>query len=229
MDHTQFKANQTAANYVANDLDEHTQEEFELHMMDCTECLDDVEIWRAIKVEMPGRQVPATPGTTPKAPGPAPYSVPFAADAARPKHLGSFSDWRLAASLLMGGIVGAAGGWYGKAAGGTDLESARILVFNVPAVTRGADECTVLRLAADTQVAVLRVPGVSRGLRVVALDSDKHEISAGQSATRVQPDGSQLLRLDSRLLEGKTVQLEARGAGSDGEPLGCVSGETSVH
>ena len=53
MDHMQFKANQTAAAYVAHELDEHTQEAFEVHMMGCSECLNDVEAWRVIKTHMP--------------------------------------------------------------------------------------------------------------------------------------------------------------------------------
>ena len=44
-----FKANQTAAAYVANELDEHSQEAFEIHMMGCSECVNDVEAWRVIK------------------------------------------------------------------------------------------------------------------------------------------------------------------------------------
>ena len=43
MDHTQFKANQTAATYVADGLDEGTLEAFEMHMMGCTECIEDVD------------------------------------------------------------------------------------------------------------------------------------------------------------------------------------------
>jgi hypothetical protein len=53
MDHIQFKANQTAAAYVAHELDEHSQEAFEIHMMGCAECLNDVEAWRVIKQHMP--------------------------------------------------------------------------------------------------------------------------------------------------------------------------------
>jgi len=55
MDHSQFKANQTAAVYVADGLDAPTQEAFEMHMMDCPECIEDVETWRAIKVNIPSR------------------------------------------------------------------------------------------------------------------------------------------------------------------------------
>jgi hypothetical protein len=53
MDHMQFKSNQTAAAYVAHELDEHQQEAFEIHMMGCSECLNDVEAWRVIKTHMP--------------------------------------------------------------------------------------------------------------------------------------------------------------------------------
>ena len=53
MDHIQFKANQTAAAYVAHELDEIAQEAFEIHMMGCSECLNDVEAWRVIKTHMP--------------------------------------------------------------------------------------------------------------------------------------------------------------------------------
>ncbi len=53
MDHMQFKANQTAAAYVAHELDEHQQEAFEIHMMGCSECLNDVEAWRVIKTHLP--------------------------------------------------------------------------------------------------------------------------------------------------------------------------------
>ena len=53
MEHMQFKANQAAAAYVANELGEPALEAFELHMMGCSECVNDVEAWRAIKDHMP--------------------------------------------------------------------------------------------------------------------------------------------------------------------------------
>jgi hypothetical protein len=205
MDHMQFKANQTAAGYVANGLDEGTQEAFELHMMGCSECVEDVEVWRAIKLDMP-RQRPQVTTITPR------------------RKLAAYSDWRMAASLVGAGLIGAAGGWLGKSTTATDLDSTQMVVFNLPSVSRGADECTSVRLAPDTRLAVLRVPGISRDLRVVALDSDKRELPAGQYASRIQPDGSQLLRIDARLLAGRAVQLEARRTNGSGEPLGCVTG-----
>jgi hypothetical protein len=209
MDHMQFKANQTAAGYVANGLDESTQEAFELHMMGCSECVEDVEVWRAIKLEMPKQhpQVSLTP---------------------RRNKVAAFSDWRMAASLVGAGLIGAAGGWLGKSTTATDLDSTQTVVFNLPSVSRGADECTPVRLAPDTRLAVLRVPGISRDLRVVALDSDKRELPAGQYASRIQPDGSQLLRIDTRLLAGRAVQLEARRPNGSGEPLGCVTGSAAI-
>ncbi len=208
MDHMQFKANQTAAGYVANGLDESTQEAFELHLMGCSECVEDVEVWRAIKLDMPKQR----PQVRPAAP-----RRPFAV----------FGDWRMAASVVGAGLLGAAGGWLGKATTATDLDSTQTVVFNLPSVSRGADECTAVRLAPDTRLAVLRVPGISRDLRVVALDSERRELPASDYASRIQPDGSQLLRIDARVLTARAVQLEARRSDGPGEPLGCVTGATT--
>src|SRR3954447_15852934 len=205
MDHIQFKANQTAAGYVANGLDESTQEAFELHLMGCSECVEDVEVWRAIKLDMP-RQRPEVRTAAPR------------------RRFAAFSDWRMAASLVGAGILGATGGWLGKSTTATDLDSTRTVVFNLPSVSRGADECTAMRLASDTRLAVLRVPGISKDLRVVALDSEKRELPAVAYTSRIQPDGSQLLKIDAALLAGRQVHLEARRADGTGEPLGCVTG-----
>ena len=82
MDHMQFKANQTAAGYVANGLDESILEAFELHMMGCPECVEDVEVWRAIKLDMP-KQRPTVRSL--------PQRQKFAA----------FSDWRMAAGIWL--------------------------------------------------------------------------------------------------------------------------------
>jgi hypothetical protein len=209
MDHIQFKANQTAAGYVANGLDESTQEAFELHLMGCSECVEDVEVWRAIKLDMPRQR-------------------PEVRTVARKARYTAFSDWRMAASLVGAGILGATGGWLGKSTTATDLDSTRTVVFNLPSVSRGADECTAVRLASDTQLAVLRVPGISRDLHVVALDSEKRELPAGLYASRIQPDGSQLVRVDAQLLTARPVHLEARRNNGSGEPLGCVIGEVPV-
>jgi hypothetical protein len=206
MDHVQFKANQTAAGYVAGGLDDSTQEAFELHFMGCSECIEDVEVWRAIKLEMPKMGPKVRTATVHR------KSV-------------DFGDWRMAASLVGAGVIGAAGGWLGKATTAADLDSTKTVVFNLPSVSRGADECAVLRLAADTQVALVRVSGISGDSHVVALDSEMRALPAAQYASRRQPDGSQLMRLNSSLLVGRAVHLEILRANGLGEPLGCVTGE----
>src|ERR1700742_3884933 len=96
MDHVQFKANQTAAEYVAGGLRDSTEESFELHLMGCSECIEDVEIWRAIKLEMRNMG-------------------PKARSATAHRKSTDFGDWRMAASLVGVGVIGAAGGWLGKA------------------------------------------------------------------------------------------------------------------
>jgi hypothetical protein len=68
------------------------------------------------------------------------------------------------------------------------------------------------------------VPGISKDLRVVALDSEKRELPADAYTSRIQPDGSQLLKIDTALLTGRQVHLEARRADGTGEPLGCITG-----
>jgi hypothetical protein len=208
MDHSQFKANQTAAIYVADGLDEHTLEEFEMHMMGCQECVEDVEAWRAIKVNVPRRTV--RPASTP---------------AVAVRHGYPMMGWRMAASLVIGGILGATGGWLGHAVQTADIDSAQTVFFNVPAVTRAGDECTPLRLAADSRFAVLRVSGVARDLRVVAMDSERHELPTSAYTSRVQPDGSQLVRFQAQLLQDRAVHLQAKGPDGISEPLGCVTGE----
>ncbi|MEJ0036400.1 MAG: zf-HC2 domain-containing protein [Gammaproteobacteria bacterium] len=92
MDHMQFKANQTAAAYVAHELDEHAQEAFEVHMMGCSECLNDVEAWRVIKTHMPDAVVVET---------------------ARQFKKHWWGGWGMAASFVGVMAVAAAGGFYG--------------------------------------------------------------------------------------------------------------------
>jgi hypothetical protein len=207
MDHTQFKANQTAAGYVADGLDENTQEAFELHMMGCAECVDDVEVWRAIKLDMPRPSAAARTAIRPRMP--------------------ALLGWRMAASLLGASVVGVAGGWFGNAMHSAGPDLTQTVVFNIPnSPTRGAEDCTALLLAADTRTVVLRLPGLPRDSRVVALDADKRELPSAQITGRLQPDGSRILRIDSQAVAGRSVHLETRSAGGLSEPLGCFTGET---
>src|SRR5690554_4863871 len=100
MDHAQFKTNQIAAIYVANGLDAATQEAFELHMMSCAECLEDVEAWRAIKMHMPRKKAPAPV-----------VQLPTRTEAVA-RRSSSVAGWRLAASFFAFALLGTMGGWY---------------------------------------------------------------------------------------------------------------------
>jgi anti-sigma factor RsiW len=207
MDHSEFKARRIAADYVADGLDEQTQTEFELHMMDCSECVDDVEAWRAIKLGLSA----------------APAEVAAVRPARRPP---AVSDWRMAASLLGAGVVGATGGWVARSNAGPSLDAAHTVVFNLPAVTRGAEDCLPVRLNADTRLALLRVSGLDEGVRLAAIDAAQHELPSRQYAVQLQPDGSQLVRIDSQLLRERTVELQTKSPDGKSEPLACVRGET---
>jgi len=207
MDHAQFKAKQTAAVYVADGLDDHTLEAFEMHMMGCNECVEDVETWRAIKLNMPARVRPAR------------------APAVLARSTRAATGWRMAASLLAGGILGTAGGWFGHQSQAPNLDSTQTAFFNVPAATRGAGECTPLRIAPNTRFAVLRVPGVTRDRKVIAVDAERHELPAARYTSRLQPDGSHLVRIDTQALNGRDVFLDAQASDGFGEPLGCVTAE----
>jgi hypothetical protein len=230
MDHSQFKANQTAAVYVADGLDERTLEAFEMHMMGCTECIDDVESWRAIKVNLPTRARPA------RAPAVLGRNVHAGAGHAGTGHsrvgrsgVGyAAPGWRMAASLVVGGVLGTAGGWFGHQSQTPNLDSTQTAFFNVPAATRGAGDCTALRLAPDTRFAVLRVPGVARDRQVIAADAEKRELPASRYISRLQPDGSHLVRIDTQALDGREVFLEARAVDGFGEPLGCVTSQVAT-
>jgi anti-sigma factor RsiW len=207
MDHALFKAKQTAAAYVADGLDETTLESFEMHMMGCQECVEDVETWRAIKQNMPASVRPAR----------APVFL------GRNAH--SAVGWRMAASLVVGVTLGTAGGWFGHESQAPNLDSTQTAVFNVPATTRSGGDCTALRLAPDTKFAVLRVPGVSQDGKVVAADAEKQELPASRYTSRLQADGSHLVRIETQALNGREVLLESRAADGFGEPLGCVTGQ----
>ncbi len=207
MDHAQFKARQTAAIYVADGLDPQTLEAFEMHMMCCSECVEDVEAWRTIKLNMPRRPRPVR----------APATLPRRAQAA--------AGWRMAASVLIGGLLGVAGGWFGHESAVPNLDSSQTTFFNVAAAaTRGA-ECSSLRFGRDTKFAILRVPGVPRDRKIILADTEKRELPASRYSSRLQPDGSHIVRIDTQSLAGRDVFLEARATDGDGEPLGCVAGE----
>jgi hypothetical protein len=204
MDHHRFKNQQTAALYVASGLDAGTQEAFELHMMSCRECLDDVETWRALKNHLPRKVSPASAATgTGSRASPAPRF------------------WKIAAGVAAVGVFGALAGWFGRAAQTPSLGE-ETAFFNLPPVTRGFD-CTPLRLAPSNSVVVLRVPGAASEAQLIPRDLEGQELSQREYAVRTQADGSWLMRLErSRTLESG-VRLEVRDAMGGVEPLGCIA------
>jgi hypothetical protein len=200
--HSQFLARQTAAHYVANALDADTAEAFEMHLMECRHCVGDVELWRTVRRMFPKHA-----------------SVPRVA---RWK-LSLAREWRMAAALVIALGAGAAAGWTGHALQGPS-EDSRTVFFNLPAVTRGPDECTALYLAPESETVVLRVAGLSRDHGVVLVDSMRHEIAAQRYSSWLQPDGSHLLRLPASFFAGQSLGLVSRAADGFDEPLGCLTG-----
>jgi len=203
MDHLQFKADQTAAIYVSRGLDESAQEDFELHLMSCAECVDDVEAWRAIEEHMPREARAAAPRAAVAGSG--------------------LKEWRLAASLVGIGLIGAASGWYLRLLADPELD--RTAFFNALPVSRGAFECMPLKFDPDTRQVVLRVAGVASDRRVVALNARGEELAARGYSARRQPDGSWLLQFAADTIARRALRLESLGATGSGEPLGCVSAE----
>jgi hypothetical protein len=198
MDHVQIKSNQIAASYVANGLDERTQEAFELHMMGCPDCLSDVEAWRAVKLHMPRESL-----------------APRTFLSQRRNWWGGFG---LAASVAAAALTAVAG-WVAR--GQVEPDLATTAFFSAPALTR-SDDCTALRYAPETRSVVLRVPRVASDQRVVATDVEGVEL-AGYSA-KPQADGAWILQFQPEAVQGRAIQLETR-AGNVSEPLGCITGE----
>jgi hypothetical protein len=200
MNHMRFKANLTAASYVAHGLDESSQEDFELHLMSCAECIDDVEAWRTIEAHLPREERAAAP------------RLPVLLD-----H--GLRHWRLAASVIGIGILAGAGGWYGRAISDPQLEDTAF--FNTLPVSRGASGCMALKFAPDTQRVVLRIAAVPSDQQVRALNSQGAELTVRGYAARRQSDGSWLMQFRAATLDRGAIRLESYGGGT-AEPLGCV-------
>jgi hypothetical protein len=201
MDHMQFKSSQAAAAYVAHELGEHQQEAFELHMMGCSECLNDVEAWRVIRTHMP---------------------APAVIEAARPPFRKVWwGGWGMAASFAAAMAVSAAGGYFVSAVRQPNVDSSELAVFNMPAITR-ASECAQLPLAANARALVLRVPGVSSERRLTVADSNGKPVMSSLYSARLQRDGSWVVRFDAAYLQRESVQVVSSRSGTEDEVLGCV-------
>lgn len=203
MDHLRFKSNHTAAAYVANGLDLATQEAFELHLLSCAECVNDVEIWRTIKNKMP-RDLAQ----------PMEHATPARHPAAR---------WRMAASLVATGLLGAVGGWYLHSAQAPWADPDSIVFQSLPPLTRGLEDCSPIRVGSQTRLIALRIPGAVAGQHVAAIGDDGHDLDASAYSVVMQSDGSWLVRMPAELLEKQSIRFESRGTEGPAEPLGCVS------
>jgi hypothetical protein len=196
-----FKANQSAAAYVAHELDEHAQEAFEIHMMGCSECLNDVEAWRVIKTHMPDAVV---------------------VEAARQFKKHWWGGWGMAASFLGAMLVAGVGGFYGGTLQRPSLDSSETAIFDMQPVTRSND-CKQLPLAGNTRAVVLRVTKIDSERRPIATDLDGKELPASDYNVRAQRDGSWILRFDSDYLQHASAYIVTRKADSEDESLGCIN------
>ena len=201
MTQCRYKEHMTAATYVAHGLDQMAEERFELHLMECSECLDDVEAWRAIEKYMPRA---ASLATLPGAAG-------------RPA---AMTYWRLAASIVGVALIGAASGWYGRLL--SDPTLAHTAFFNAPALERGVD-CTALRFGADTKEIALRIAGVASDRHLVALSGEAKELPSSAYSARRQADGSWIVQFAPGVLGDGALRLESRAAGTPAAAAGCFS------
>lgn len=197
----QFKANQTAAAYVAHELDEHQQEAFEVHMMGCSECLNDVEAWRVIKTHMPDAVV---------------------LEPARQFKKHWWGGWGMAASFVGAMLVAATGGFYGGTLHRPDIDTSETAIFDMQPVTR-SEGCTQLPLAANTRAVVLRMTKVDSERHPLATNLDGMELAANQYNVRAQRDGSWVLRFTPDYLKQASAYIVTRKSGTEDESLGCIS------
>jgi hypothetical protein len=201
MDHMSFKANQTAAAYVAGELDELSQEKFEIHMMGCSECLNDVEAWRVIKTHMPDAAVVET---------------------ARQFKKHWWGGWGMAASFVGTVAIAGAGGWFANAMQRPSLYSTETAIFDMQPITRSSD-CYQLPVAANTRTVLVRITRVDSERRPVATDMDGSELASSLYNARLQRDGSWVMLFDSDSLQNAPAYIVARKSESADESLGCVT------
>ncbi|HKZ72507.1 MAG TPA: zf-HC2 domain-containing protein [Steroidobacteraceae bacterium] len=202
MDHARFKSSHAAATYVSGDLDERTQQAFELHLMQCPACVEEVEVWRAMQAGM--REHDA------------------ASPAARPRDSTVAFRWRLAASLAVIAVGSGAVGWYGRSFAGPGVADDTVAVFSLPPVTRGVEDCVALRVHAGTELIALRVPNAATGWQLELTREDGTPVDAREYAVRTQMDGSWLLRMRARSLVGEVLRLQTRGGDGITEAVGCL-------
>jgi Putative zinc-finger len=234
MDHLRFQSNQTAAAYVADGLDHETQEAFELHMMSCPDCVQEVEVWRSLQGQLAANAPCTHEGEGHEAHG---HSAQPAREHARRRaparaatttssnNGGSgraLARFRLAAVLVGVGLASGAGGWYARAAHGVLSDAERVDFYNLR-VMRGA-ECDVVKLGAQASVLAVRVPGLdlSKPEPLVLRDSQEHELTPADYSVRAQSDGSWLVRVRADLVRQQGLKFVSLTDKGDEEPRGCI-------
>lgn len=230
MDHLRFKSEQTAAAYVAGSLDPTVQERFELHMMSCPDCVEEVESWRALKGCLPleAAQSPGMHDSIDRQPTPGVRSTHASPASPAVKRAGavpaapSAIRWRVAAALAAGVIVGSAGGWYGRAERGPSLRSDSIGFYSLPPIMRGPSDCTAVRVGSQVTVLAVRVPAAAKEQQLVAVDSEGHDLAADDYSVATQADGSWLVRVRAEAVRDQGLRFEARSADGTVEPRGCI-------
>jgi hypothetical protein len=245
MEHLHFTTNQTAAAYVARRLDPETQEAFELHLMECGECLREVESWRAIKdtlrkyTDIPYEQIAALAEedaapresfgvTSLHAARPAVPRQPPSVEQAQPSApLGvartrTRMQWSMAAAVAGALALGAAGGWSARSLQSSGLDADSTAFYSLPALTRGPTDCLTAALAPATRQLMLRVPGAAPDQQLVAVDSEGRDLASDDYIVRMQADGSWLVRMRAKVLREQGIRFEARSADGTAEPRGCV-------
>jgi len=230
MSHLSFKASQAAAQYVAHALPDTERESFELHMMNCSECVDDVETWRLLAVGLAAQEPTRRPGTLKSVrPSNTAAAVPApAANSRQATRPGARHRWQIAASALLATSLGLCAGWFLHPSSPASLEDGSLELVSLAGTSRGAD-CSVVRLANDARIVAARIPGASAGAVLVATRLDGRPLEAREYSVRTQPDGSWLVRLPAARILGQEVRLEAHypaapGEPASSEPVGCLSG-----
>lgn len=242
MEHLRFKSEQTAASYVANQLEADAREDFELHMLSCPECVEEVESWRAIKSCLPGaantasalgeaastavRAATVPPkgatATVAELRVPAGLRAPAEPVTLAPTCTTAAPRWRLAAAMAAGVLVGVGGGWYGHSLTEPSLDASSIAFYSLPPLTRGPSDCTLVQVDPRLTLVALRIPEAAKEQQLVAVDSDGHDLAPEDYSVRTQADGSWLVRLRAQTVREQGIRFEARSADGTVEPRGCV-------
>ncbi|HUK01881.1 MAG TPA: zf-HC2 domain-containing protein [Steroidobacteraceae bacterium] len=231
MEHLEFKSDQTAAAYVADGLDPHIQEAFELHLMSCPECVNEVESWRAIKEGLihEGREPAeaaarvAAAGTHAAAPASrTPVAAPRVPARAAKVSRDHTVSWRTAVTFAVTALAGVMAGWFGHSAQAPWSDAEATLFYTLSPVARGAVECTPVRLPPASKILALRIPGAALEQRLVALDSDGHDLSPERYAVTAQADGSWVVRVKTTQVTEQGLHFEARSLDGSVEPRGCI-------